>query len=80
LIFDKFHHGIRVAFIQLARAKGGLNMQSDHFIQVMALLNAIVRCFSDNIGKIDMNRLAQPLFAGQAIPAVTMSTIEAEKP
>ena len=55
-------------------------MQSDHFIQVMALLNAIVRCFNDNIGKIDMNRLAQPLFAGQAIPAVTMSTIEAEKP
>ena len=38
-------------------------MQSDHFIEVMALLNAIVRCFNDNIGKIDMNRLAQPLFA-----------------
>jgi hypothetical protein len=63
----------------LARAKGGLNMQSDHFIEVMALLNAIVRCFNDNIGKIDMNRLAQPLFVGQAIPAVTMSTVEAEK-
>jgi hypothetical protein len=54
-------------------------MQSDHFIQVMALLNAIVRCFNDNIGKIDLNRLAQPLFVGQAIPAVTMSTIEADK-
>jgi hypothetical protein len=54
-------------------------MQSDHFIQVMALLNAIVRCFNDNIGKIDMNRLAQPLFAGQAVATVTMSTIEADK-
>ena len=54
-------------------------MQSDHFIEVMALLNAIVRCFNDNIGKIDMNRLAQRSFARQAIPAVTMSTIEAEK-
>jgi hypothetical protein len=54
-------------------------MQSDHFIQVMALLNAIVRCFSDNIGKIDMNRLAQPLFIGQAISAANMSTIVAEK-
>ena len=31
-------------------------MQSDHFIEVMALLNAIVRCFNDNIGSIDMNR------------------------
>ena len=54
-------------------------MQSDHFIEVMTLLNAIVRCFNDNIEKIDMNRLAQPLFAGRAIPAVTMTTIEAEK-
>ena len=54
-------------------------MQSDHFIQVMALLNAIVRCFNDNIGKIDINRLAQPLFVGQAIPAVTKSPIEADK-
>jgi hypothetical protein len=56
-----------------------VNMQSDHFIEVMALLNAIVRCFNDNIKKIDMNRLAQPLFVGQVIPAVTMSTVEAEK-
>ena len=54
-------------------------MQSDHFIEVMALLNAIVRCFNDNIGRIDMNRLAQPSLAGHAIGAVTMSTIEAKK-
>ena len=54
-------------------------MQSDHFVEVMALLNAIVRCFNDNIGKIDMDRLAQPVLAAQAITAVTMSTMEAKK-
>ena len=52
-------------------------MHSDHFVEIMTLLNAIVRCFNDNIGKVDMNRLAQPLFAGQAIGAV--STIEPDK-
>jgi hypothetical protein len=54
-------------------------MQSDHFIEVMALLNAIVRCFNDNIKKIDMNKLAQPSLAAQAIAAVIMSTMEAKK-
>lgn len=54
-------------------------MHSDHFVEVMALLNAIVRCFNDNIEKIDMNRLAQPSLAGRAIAAATMSTIEPEK-
>jgi hypothetical protein len=39
-------------------------MQTDHFVEVMALLNAIVRCFNENIGKIDTNRPAQPAFAG----------------
>ena len=53
-------------------------MQSDHFVEVMALLNAIVRCFNDNVGKIDMNRLAQP-FAAQPITAATMSRMEAKK-
>ena len=56
-----------------------VNMRSEHFIEVMTLLNAIVRCFNDNIGKIDLNRIAQPLFAGQATSAVTTSTIEAER-
>jgi hypothetical protein len=54
-------------------------MQSDHFIEVMGLLNAIVRCFNDNIEKIDMNKLAQPSVGGHAIAAVTMSTVEAKK-
>jgi hypothetical protein len=54
-------------------------MHSDHFIKVMALLNAIVRCFNENIEKIDMNRLTQPSLAGRAIAAATMSTIEPEK-
>ena len=54
-------------------------MHSDHFIEVMALLNAIVRCFNDNIGKVDMNRLAQPSFAGHGIAAAMMRTIEAKK-
>ena len=54
-------------------------MHSDHFVEVMALLNAIVRCFNDNIGKIDMNSLAQPSLAGRAIATATMSTIEAKK-
>jgi hypothetical protein len=77
-MFNMFHNGILIALVYLARAKGGFNMQSEHFIEVMTLLNAIVRCFSDNIGKIDLNRIAQPLFAGQA-SAVTTSTIEAER-
>ena len=54
-------------------------MQSDHFIEVMGLLNAIVRCFNDNIEKIDMNKLAPPSAAAHAIAAVTMSTMEAKK-
>jgi len=54
-------------------------MQTDHFVEVMALLNAIVRCFNDNVGKIDMNKLAQPAFAAPAIIAVTMSRVEAKK-
>jgi hypothetical protein len=54
-------------------------MQTDHFIEVMGLLNAIVRCFNDNIKKIDMNKLAQPSVAAHAIAAVTMSTMEAKK-
>jgi hypothetical protein len=54
-------------------------MHQDHFVEIMTLLNAIVRCFHNNIGKIDMHRLAQPLLAGQAIATVTMSTIEADK-
>lgn len=54
-------------------------MHSDHFIEVMALLNAIVRYFNDNIGKVDINRLAQPSFAGHGIAAAMMSTIEAKK-
>jgi hypothetical protein len=54
-------------------------MHSDHFVEVIALLNAIVRCFNDNIGKIDMNRLALPSLAGRSIAAVSMSTIEAKK-
>ena len=54
-------------------------MQSDHFVEVMALLNAIVRCFNDNIRKIDMNKLAQPALAAQSITALTMSTMEAKK-
>jgi hypothetical protein len=78
-MFHIFHSGIRVASLTAARAKGEFDMQSDHFIEVMALLNAIVRCFNDNIGKIDMNRFAQPSLAGHAIAAVTMSTIEAKK-
>jgi hypothetical protein len=65
--------------MRLARVKGGFDMHSDHFIEVMALLNAIVRCFNDNIGKVDMNRLAQPLLAGHVIAAAMMSTIEAKK-
>ena len=52
-------------------------MQSDHFVEVMALLNAIVRCFNDNIGKIDMDRLAQPSLAGNAVSAAMMT--EAKK-
>ena len=54
-------------------------MQSDHFVEVMALLNAIVRCFNDNIRKIDMDRLAQPALSAHAITALTMSTMEAKK-
>ena len=54
-------------------------MQTDHFVEVMALLNAIVRCFNENIGKIDMNTLAQPAFDGHAIAAVTMPRMEAKK-
>ena len=54
-------------------------MQSAHFIEVMVLLNAIVRCFNENIDKIDMNKLAQPSAAAHAIAAVTMSTMEAKK-
>jgi hypothetical protein len=54
-------------------------MQPDHFIEVMGLLNAVVRCFNDNIKTIDMNKLAQPLINAQAIAAVTMSTMEAKK-
>ena len=54
-------------------------MHSDHFIEVMGLLNAMVRCFNDNIEKIDMNKLAQPLVAAHAIAAVTMSTMEGIK-
>jgi hypothetical protein len=53
-------------------------MQSDHFIEVMALLNAIVRCFNDTIKKIDIGTLAQPSLAPDAIAAVTMSTMEAK--
>ena len=54
-------------------------MQSDHFIEVMGLLNVIVRCFNDNIEKIDMNSLAQPSAAAHGIAAVTMSMMEAKK-
>ena len=54
-------------------------MHSDHFVEVMALLNAIVRCVNDNIGKIDMNKLPQPSLAAHALAVVTMSTIEAKK-
>jgi hypothetical protein len=54
-------------------------MQSDNFVEVMALLNAIVRCFNDNVGKIDMNKLGQPVLGRHSITAVTMSTIDAEK-
>ena len=54
-------------------------MQPDHFVEVMALLNAIVRCFNENIGKIDMNKLAQPAFAAHAITPVTMTRMEAKK-
>jgi hypothetical protein len=54
-------------------------MQSDHFIEVMALLNAIVRCFNDNIKKFDIGTLAQPSLAPDAIAAVTMSTMETKK-
>jgi hypothetical protein len=64
---------------RLSRAKGGFDVQSDHFVEVMALLNAIVRCFNDNVGTIDMNRLAQPALAAHVISAVTMSTMEAKK-
>ena len=53
-------------------------MQSDHFVEVMALLNAIVRCFNDNIGKIDMNKLAQPVLSAHSITALTMTTMEAK--
>ena len=45
----------------------------------MALLNAIVRCFNDNIGKIDMNKLARPILAAHSITALSMSTMDAEK-
>ena len=54
-------------------------MQSDNFVEVVALLNAIVRCFNDNIGNIDMNKLGRPVLAGHSITALTMSTIDAEK-
>ncbi|MEX0806184.1 MAG: hypothetical protein WD688_23115 [Candidatus Binatia bacterium] len=54
-------------------------MASDHYVEVMALLNAIVRRFNDNIGKIDMTRLGQPLLAGDLTAAVATSTIEAKK-
>lgn len=54
-------------------------MASDHNIEVIALLNAIVRCFNDNIGKIDMNRLGQPLLARDLTTALATSTIEAKK-
>ena len=64
--------------LPLASSKGDFEMASDHYIEVMALLNAIVRCFNDNIGKIDMNRLGQPLLAGDLTAAAT-STIEAKK-
>ena len=54
-------------------------MHSDHFVEIMTLLNSIVRCFKDNLGKVHMNRIAQPVFVGQAIGSVTMNTIEADK-
>lgn len=54
-------------------------MQSDHFVKVMALLNAIVRCFNDSISKIDMDRVAQSASSAHAITALTMSTMEAKK-
>jgi hypothetical protein len=54
-------------------------MQSDHFVEVMALLNAIVRCFNENIGNVDMNKLARPVLSAHSITALTMSTMDAEK-
>jgi len=54
-------------------------MESDHFVKVMALVNAIVRCFNDNIQKIDMNKLARPVLAVPSITALTTSTMEAKK-
>jgi hypothetical protein len=45
----------------------------------MALLNAMVRCFNDGIGKIDMNRLARSSVVGYDIGAVNMNPIEAKK-
>jgi hypothetical protein len=54
-------------------------MQSDHFIEVMGLLNAIVRCFNDNIERIERNKLAQPSAAAHALAAVTMSMMDAKK-
>lgn len=54
-------------------------MQSDHFVEVMASLNAIVRCFNDNIGNVDMNKLGQPVVSAHSLTALTMSTMDAEK-
>jgi hypothetical protein len=48
------------------------------FIEVMGLLNAIVRCFNDNNERIERNKLAQPSAAAHSIAAVAMSTMEAK--
>jgi len=39
-------------------------MESDNYVEVMGLLNAIVRCFNDNIGKVDL-ATARPAIIGR---------------
>ena len=38
-------------------------MKAQQYVKIMALLNAIVRCFNENVGKIDLTALSQPLAA-----------------
>jgi hypothetical protein len=54
-------------------------MESDNYVEVMGLLNAIMRCFNDNIGKVDLATLGQPLSAGDVMAAGCVSNASAEE-
>ena len=54
-------------------------MESDNYVEVMQLLNVMVRCFNDSIGKVDLATLGQPLSAGDARAVGCVSNAHAEE-